>query len=105
MFIAIDTLHVTGEAILNKNGSYAEQLATGRANAELAAHLIDRSGLWEHGGDLRKMYARCLVEATIPQVVDWYARRMQEVYEQRRAIWDAEKRLKDAWSQSKYVTG
>lgn len=98
MLLSVDTLHMTGEAIVPVDPySYHELREVGRANAELGSYLLERSGVWDYVDDPRYLYGQCLGMATMPQCVDWYVNRMREVAHQRRRIWEAESALRSAW--------
>lgn len=100
MFLAVDAIDANGELIAPKNRyEFIEQREIGRANAELASYLIERCNLWDFASDVRQLFGACLGEVTQPQMVDWYVRRMKEVFFQRREIWSAEERLREAWSE------
>jgi hypothetical protein len=97
LYLSIRTLRDEGELPVPRSGHPGDVLAAARGGAELAAHMLDKSELWQYPIPVRAELNRCITEATLPELMDVYVRRMREVFEQRREITEAERKLKHAW--------
>ena len=98
LYLATSILKSSEQLVQAKNGyDYQELLKVGVKNGALASQLMSQSEIWTYSASAPYLIELCLKAATQPQVVDFYAARMQTTYQQRTEIWAAEARLRAAW--------
>lgn len=72
-----------------------DRMEAAHANAERVAFSLQKSGVWEWADDPRAELKRCFDVATLPEMIDYYIKRLHDCYHKRKELTEAEKRLRE----------
>jgi len=93
LWVGVDWLRHQGDWHIPASDHPAHRLDAAVANAERIAHSLHVTGVWEWNTDPREELVRCLDEATMPPILDYYVERVRQRFLKIQDITEAERRL------------